>query len=121
MRAKPVIGRRGPIPHMAEVELENISTQPVNIAYRMTVLQYLNLVVSRADGMVISEGHFGDRFAPTLEEQVLQLQPGETFTAQVPLFATVAGEAIPSGKYAVQAVYEYQGWRAISDPVEVIV
>jgi hypothetical protein len=102
---------------MAEVELENVSTAPLEIAYRMTVLQYLNLVVTRADGRIVSEGHFGDRFAPTLEPHVLRLEPGEKFTANVHLFATVPRDPVPSGTYAVQAVYEYDGFRATSDPV----
>ena len=80
LRLKTVIGRRGPIPNMAEVELENVSTAPLEIAHRMTVLQYLNLVATKADGSIASEGHFGDRFAPTLEPRVLRLEPGEKFS-----------------------------------------
>jgi hypothetical protein len=106
---------------MAEVELENVSTAPLEIAYRMTALQYLNLVVTNAGGAVVSEGHFGDRFAPTLEPLVLRLEPGEKFTAPVHLLATVRSEPPPPGTYTVQAVYEYEGLRAISDPVQLTV
>jgi hypothetical protein len=116
-----MVGRRGPVANLAEFELENCSATPLEILYRMTALQYLNLVVTNAAGCVVSEGHFGDRFAPTLEPQVLRLEPGEKFTAIVPLLATVRCEAVPSGMYTVQAVYEYQGARAVSDPVHVTV
>jgi hypothetical protein len=121
LRVKQVIGRRGPVPNMGEVELENVSAAPLDIAYRMTVLQYLNLVVTRADGSVVSEGHFGDRFAPTLAPLVLRLDPGEKYTAPVHLLATVQCHPIPAGVYTVRAVYEYDGFRAVSDPVQVTV
>ena len=121
LRPKTVIGRRGPIPNMAEVELENVSTAPLEIAHRMTVLQYLNLVVTRVDGGVVSEGHFGDRFAPTLEPLVLRLEPGEKFTANVHLFATMRCDPVPPGTYMVQAVYDYDGFRAVSGLVQVTV
>ncbi|MCI0463602.1 MAG: hypothetical protein L0Z62_42240 [Gemmataceae bacterium] len=119
LRPKHVIGRQGPVPHMAEVELQNISATPFEIAYRMTVLQYLNLVVTGADGSLVSEGHFGDRFAPTLAPLVLRLEPGEKFTADVHLLATVRCDPIPPGTYTVQAIYEYDGFRAVSDPLQV--
>jgi hypothetical protein len=121
LRPKSVVGRRGPVPHMAEVELENLSGAPLEIAYRMTVLQYLNLVVTGADGRVVSEGHFGDRFAPTLEPLVLRLESGQKFTANVHLFATVRCDQLPPGTYAVQAIYGYDGFRAVSDSVLVTV
>lgn len=118
---KAMTGRTGPVAHMGEVELENLSATPVEIVYRMTALQYLNLVVTTLDGRVVSEGHFGDRFAPTLEPLVLRLEPGETFTANVHLFATVRCEPIPPGTYIVQAVYECNNFRAVSEPVPVTV
>jgi hypothetical protein len=121
LRRKEVISRRGPVSNLGEVELENLSATPLEIAYRMTVLQYLNLVVTNPAGQVVSEGHFGDRFAPTLEPLVLRLEPGEKFTANVHLFATVPGDPLPSGTYTVQAVYEYNSFRAVSEPVQVAV
>jgi hypothetical protein len=117
LRRKQAIHRGTSVPYMGEVELENLSPTPVEIAYRMTVLQYLNLVVTSSDGTVVSEGYFGDRFAPTLEPQVLRLEPGGQFAANVHLFATMPHSSIPPGSYVVQAVYEYDGFRAISDPL----
>lgn len=121
LRPREVVGRHGPVPNMAEVELENVSANPLEIAYRMTPLQYLNLVVIDVGGRVVSEGHFGDRFAPTLEPLVLRLQPGEKWSATVHLFATVPLSPMPAGTYAVQAVYECEGRCAVSDPVKVTV
>ncbi len=121
LRPKEVIGRWGPVPNMGEVELENRSSSPLEIAYRMTALQYLNLEITDSGGRIVSEGHFGDRFAPTLEPLVLRLRPGEKFTANVHLFATAPRHGLPSGTYTVRTVYEYNGLRAVSDPVEVTV
>jgi hypothetical protein len=121
LRRKEMTGRQGPVANRGEVELENRSSAPLEIAYRMTPLQYLNLVVTDSDGRVVSEGHFGDRFAPTLEPQILRLGPGEKFTANVHLLATVRCDPIRPGTYNVQAVYEYNGFRAVSEVVRVTV
>jgi hypothetical protein len=119
LRQQTASSRRSPVSSLAEVELQNVSTSPLEISYRMTVLQYLNLLVTNADGVVVSEGHFGDRFAPTLEPHILRLAPGEKITAKVHLFATVPCDPIPPGTYLVQAVYEYDGVRAVSNLVQV--
>jgi len=121
LRHKEFIGRWGPVANMAEVELENLSAIPLEIAYWMTALQYLNIVVIGPDGRVVSEGHFGDRFAPTLEPQVLRLEPGQKFAANVHLFATVHYVPRSPGTYSVQAVYKYNGFRAVSDTLKVTV
>jgi hypothetical protein len=121
LRRKLVTGRWGPVANMGEVELESLSAGPVEITYWMTALQYLNLVVTRSDGAVVSEGHFGDRFAPTLEPLVLHLEPGDKFTATIPLLATVPQTPVPPGTYIIQAVYEYNGFRAVSDPLTVTI
>jgi hypothetical protein len=121
LRRKEAVGRPGPPAHGGEVELENLAATPLEIAYRMTVLQYLNLVVTNSEGRVVSEGHFGDRFAPTREPRVLRLQPGEKFKADVHLFATVRCDRVPPGTYLVRAVYEYNGFRALSERVPVTV
>jgi hypothetical protein len=121
LRHKEIFGRHGQVAYMGEVELENMTSNPLEISYRMTALQYLNLVVTDSQGNILSEGHFGDRFAPTLEPQVLRLGPGEKFTTNVHLFATVPCDPIPPGTYRIQAMYEYNGFRAVSDPVEVTV
>jgi hypothetical protein len=121
LRRKDVLGRHGPIPFMAEVELKNSSDVVIEIEYWMTVLQHFNLIVTDAAGKIFSEGHYGDRFAPTEKPRVLRLGPGETYVADVHLFATAPRSTLEPGKYVVQGVYEYNGFRAVSEPVEVTV
>src|SRR5690349_17088038 len=57
-------GRRPQPPGSGEVELENVSSTPIQIELQMSPLQYLNLIVKDPAGNVISEGHYGDRFSP---------------------------------------------------------
>jgi hypothetical protein len=119
LRAKQVIGRQGPIPNMGEVEVENCSGAPLEIEYTMTPLQFFELEVIGPDGGVVSEGHFSDRFSPTLEPAVLRLMPGEKFTANVSLLATVSHDKRLPGKYTVHASYRFQGGRALAEPLTV--
>jgi hypothetical protein len=121
LRHVEVCGRQGPVPFAGELELENCSPDPVEIVFTMTPLQYLNLVVVGAGGTVVSEGHFGDRFSPTLEPRTLRLMPGERFAAQVPLLSTVPRDKRIPGVYQVRAVYDCGIGRGVSDPVEVTV
>ncbi len=119
VRVKEVIGRQGPVPNMGEVELANRSDVPIEIEYTMTPLQFLELVVFGSDGEVVSEGHFSDRFSPAREPAVLRLQPGEKFTANIALLATVPhGRRLP-GKYTVQASYRFQGRKIMAEPLTV--
>jgi hypothetical protein len=121
LRHKEVCGRQGPVPYAGELVLENRSSVTVEIAYTMTPLQFLNLEVIGPGGTLVSEGHFSDRFSPTLEPVTLRLLPGETFAAPVPLLSMVPREKRLPGVYQVRAVYDYGNDRVISDPVEVTV
>ena len=121
LRPKEVIGRRGPVRFMAEIELENLSPLPLEIKHHLTALQFLNLIVHDSRGTVVSEGHFADHFSPTEEELILRLAPGEKFVANVHFFSTLPQDTVPAGTYVVQAIYEYDGFRAESNPVEVTV
>jgi hypothetical protein len=121
LHPQEILGVRGPLEGMGELELENLSPGAVEIRYQMSPLQYLELTVTGPSGAVVSEGHFGDRFSPMAAERVLRLQPGEKFSGQVALLATVPREKRSPGVYRVQAVYEYNGIRAVSDPVPVTV
>ncbi len=121
LRRKQLTGRGAGIANMGEVEIENVSSLPLEIGYQMTLLQYLNIIVTDANEKVVSEGHFGDRFAPTAEPMLFRLEPGEKITANVHLFSTVPIRPIPSGSYFVQAVYEYDGLRCVSEPLTVVV
>jgi hypothetical protein len=121
LQSAELVGRNGPVPFMADVEIQNVSDKPLDIEYEMTVLQHLNLIVTDASGSVVSEGHFGDRFAPTEHPQTLHLEPGDKYSAKVSLFATAPGFRSIPGEYAVRAVYEYKKIRSVSTPVSVSV
>jgi hypothetical protein len=121
LRRKEIVGARGPLMGWGELELENLSRDVVEIRYDMSPLQYLELVVTGPSGDVVSQGYFGNRFSPFGEERVLRLRPGETFTGEVPLLGTVPREKRPPGTYQVQAVYEYNGVRAASEPLPVTI
>ncbi|GEM_PF-6169957 len=116
---KEVIGRSGPVPNMAEVELENCSETPLVIEYTMTPLQFFELEVIGPDGGVVSEGNFSDRFSPTREPGLLRLMPGEKFTSNVSLLATVPCEKRLPGKYAIRGSYRFQGKRVMAEPLTV--
>ncbi len=119
LRPKEVIGRQGPIPNMGEMELENRSDAPLQIEYTMTPLQFFELEVIGPAGGVVSEGHFSDRFSPMREVAVLRLMPGEKFTSNVPLLATVPHDKRSPGRYTVQASYRLQGRRVLAEPLAV--
>lgn len=119
LRTKKVVGRQGPIPYMGEVEIENCSGTPLDIQYTMTPLQFLELLVIGPEGSVVSEGHFSDRFSPMHDPAVLRLLPGERFTSNVALLATLPrGRRLP-GSYTVQASYCYQGVQVAAEPLAV--
>lgn len=121
LRSKEFIGRNGPVPHVAELELENLSGHEIEIEYQMAVLQYLDLIVRDATGKTISDRHYGDRFSPFELPKVLCIPTGQKFRANVNLFATVSQKPVAPGTYNVQAVFEYNDVRAESEPLEVTV
>jgi hypothetical protein len=119
LRRKGAAGHGGPAPVVGELELENQSPAIIDVEHTMTPLQFLDLIVTGPDGAVISTGHFADRFSPSLEPSVQRLSPGATYLWQVPLLGTVPAENRRPGTYHVRAVYEYNGMRAVSEPVEI--
>jgi hypothetical protein len=116
-RLRPRQLRRGPSAIAGEVELENTSSTVLVIEVRTSPLQYLNLVVTDAAGNVVSDSFYGDLFSPPAEPYTLRLLPGEKFTAPVSLLGNVPEGEWRPGKYTVQAVYEYNRLRAVSEPL----
>jgi hypothetical protein len=119
LRPKEHLGRQGPIAHMGELELVNHSSEVLEIEHQMSPLQHLELVVTDSAGQVVSEGRYSDRLSPSLNPPCLRLLPGENYVATVPLLATFPRERRRSGAYSVQAIFDYRGQRAISEPVSV--
>lgn len=109
--------QRGPSPTAGEVELENTSPHVLEIEVRTSPLQYLNLIVTDATGRVVSDFFYGDLFSPLGEPYTLRLQPGEKFTGPVSLLGNVPEEKWLPGSYVVVAVYEYNGLKAVSEPL----
>ena len=118
---KDIVIRGKVVPLMAEIELENLSNSELEIRYQMAVLQYLNLIITDVYGNIVSEGHFGDRFSPFADARSLRLAPGEKYRENVHLLATRPRGPIQPATYYVTAIYEYDGFRAVSETVEVTV
>src|SRR5262249_12011238 len=111
--------RRGLSPTAGEFELENVSPDAVEIEVRSSPLQYLNLIVTEAGGAVVSGHWYGDLFSPLAEPYTLRLGPGESYVGPVSLLGNVPSDKRLPGEYVVQAVYEYEGLRAVSEPMRV--
>jgi hypothetical protein len=113
---------REPGYHLARevgLPLENTSPEVLEIEVRSSPLQYLDLLVRDAGGPVISDSFYGDLFLPLAEPYTLRLPPGEKYIGPVSLLGNVPEDKRLPGKYSVQAVYEYRGLRALSEPLSV--
>ncbi len=110
---------RGSSPTAGEIELENSSPRVLEIETDRHPLQYLHLVVTDAHGKVLSEGHDGDIFSPRGKIDTLRLTPGAKYHHLVSLLETLPQARQVSGTYTVQAVYEYQGLKVVSEPLTV--
>jgi hypothetical protein len=104
-------------PDAGEVELENVSSAPVEIELEMSPFQHLNLVVTDSEGAVVSEGHYGNRFSPLAEKFTWRLQPGQKYTHNVSLLGTVPETKRTPGMYTVRAIYQYKTLKAVSEPL----
>lgn len=111
--------RRSPSPTAGEVELENVSPEVIEIIVQMMPFQYLDLIVRDSAGKVVSTSHYGDIFSPHEKPYVFRLQPGEKYTGPVSLVGNVPKDKQLPGRYSVHAVYEYEGVKAVSEPLEV--
>ncbi len=118
-RLRHRVGRRGPSPTAGEVELENVTDGPVEIEVFMHPLQYLDLTVTDSAGATVSTHPYGHFFSPRETPYFLRLAPGEKYTHTVSLLGTVPEDKWLPGTYTVWAVYEYNGLRAVSEPLEV--
>jgi hypothetical protein len=111
--------RAGKSPTAGEVELENVSQKAIEIEVTMHPLQYLDLVITDANGKLVEASPYGNIFSPREVSYVFRLAPGEKYTHNVSLLGNVPQEKQAPGKYSVKAFYEYEGLMAVSDPVEV--
>jgi len=116
---KKTTGRAAHIPTAGEVELENVSSEVLEIDVHTSPLQYFDLIVTDATGRVVSELFYGDLFSPLEEPYTLRLRPGEKYLGPVGLLGNVPEGKRSPGRYTVQGVFDYKGLRATSDPLPV--
>lgn len=106
-------------PTSGEVELENTSSEVLEVKVQSTFLEHLDLVVTDSAGRIVSDSCYGDLFlSPLPEPYFFHLKPGEKFTANVSLLGNVSREQHVPGAYRVQAIFEYNGLRAVSEPLD---
>jgi hypothetical protein len=101
------------------VEIENVSADVVEIAVTMHPLQYLHLVITDAAGNLVPAAPYGNIFSPRETPYLFRLAPGEKYTHNVSLLGTIPEEQQSPGLYLVRAIYEYNGLRAVSEPLHV--
>jgi hypothetical protein len=118
-RLRQRVGRRGPSPTTGEVEIENISSDAIEIEVWMHPLQYLNVFVTDAAGDPVPAPPYGHIFSPMGSPSIFRLAPGEKYIHNVSLMGTVPKEKQLPGTYTVQAVYEYKGLKAVSEQLRV--
>lgn len=106
-------------PISGQVELENTSSDVLEIEVRTSLLQYLDLIVTDSVGTTVSDSYYGDIFSPLAEPYYFRLNPGEKFTANVSLLGNVSNEKRLPGEYRVRAIFAYNGLRAVSEPLDV--
>ena len=113
-------GRWKPSPTAGEVEIENVSADVIEIEWMMHPLQYLNLEITDVAGNLIPAPHYGRIFSPySTSPRIFRLMPGEKYTHNVGLLGNVPEEQRLPGTYTVRAVYEYNGLKAVSEPLQV--
>jgi hypothetical protein len=111
---------RGYSPTAGEIEIENRSADAIEIENDRHPLQYLDIVVADGNGVVVNtQWHYGDIFSPRGNVCTLRLGPGEKYTHVVSLMGTIPAEERVPGTYTVHAVYEYNGLKAVSEPLRV--
>ncbi len=108
--------RRGFDSTAGEIELQNVSEEPIEIDVKQSLLQYLDIIVADATGRVISDGFYGDIFSPMERPYRFRLEPGQQYVGPVNFVGNVPNEKRLPGKYTVQAVYQYEGLKAVSEP-----
>jgi hypothetical protein len=101
------------------VEIENVSSSAIEIEVTMHPLQYLALVITDASGNLVPAVPYGNIFSPREVPYLFRLAPGETYKHNVSLLGTVPEEKKLPGSYTVRAVYDYNGMKAVSEPLRV--
>jgi hypothetical protein len=104
---------------VGEVEIENISPDVIEIEVTMHPLQYLDLVITDAAGDLVPAPPYGNKFSPRETPYLFRLAPGEKYVHNVSLLGNIPEDKLLSGTYTVRATYEWNGLRAVSEPLQV--
>lgn len=107
-----------PPPTAGEVELENVSSEEIEIECERSLLQYLDLQVTNSGGEIVSAWSYSDCFSPT-EMMTIRLPPGTKEMRPVSLLGNVPKDKQTPGRYIVQAAYAYKTIGAVSNALEV--
>jgi hypothetical protein len=118
-RLRHRLERRESSPTAGEIELENLSSDVIEIEVTMHPLQYLDLVITDAAGARVPARPYGHIFSPRETPYIFRLAPGEKYTHNVSLLGNISEEKQLPGIYTVRARYEYNGLSAVSEPLQV--
>src|ERR1051325_2556608 len=113
-----------PIPELerrlfAEVQLENVSDEPIEMAYQLDPLQHFIFIVTAENGEVIAETEFRDCFSPREKPALLRIEPHGRFRTEVQLLSVFPHDRRFPGHYSIVAVFAYGKIRVSSQPVQV--
>jgi hypothetical protein len=97
-----------------------VSGEPVEIEVDMHPLQYLTLAVTDTRGSPVPAPAYGNIFSPREQPYTFRLASGEKYTHSVSLLGLLPEEKRQPGTYVVRAIYEYNGLRAVSEPLTVV-
>lgn len=113
----------------ADVELVNETDEPIvlELAGRGQFLfRFLNLLHRDPTGELVPSRYYGHAFTNSFRHTLYPIGPGERFRGTVALMANVERPpecafpedwGLAAGTYTGQAVFEYGGWVAASEPV----
>jgi hypothetical protein len=116
-RLRHAVGRGGAT--AGEVEIENLSADVIEIPVAMHPLQYLSLVITDAVAAPVAAPPYGNMFSPREKPYLFRLAPGEKYTCNISLLGNLPAERQLPGSYTVRAVYEFNGLKAVSEPLQV--
>jgi len=106
---------------LGQIELKNVGEASIEIRWYSDPMQYLNLIVRDPDGKNISVFCYGDQFSPYWPApQILNLHPRESYSSTVNLLGTVKKKNMVPGSYRIQAIYNYENIKAVSEVVEIL-
>jgi hypothetical protein len=97
------------------LELTNISTQPLVLLYTYWPHQHVSLQIRNDKGELVSDKSFGNLMSVVRKPSALWLKPGESYRADLPLLGAKEVQ-LPAGTYHIEGVFNYRGIAVRSEP-----